>query len=150
MKVTRRQLRKLILESLEEKQFIAKLAMLFQAGEFAQAADLAEALGIPLRKLPWKVFYGPGGWKLFTNLDNDALLDLADIVIKVLEPESKAEPPTFSSADLAKDIQLLRNYMQELKSGIKHVLTNPNQTSSGYFARRNIETVLSVMVRHRL
>ena len=144
MKLTRSQLRKLILESLGEKMYIEKITMLFQAGEFAQVVDLAETLGIPLRKLPWKIFYGPEGYKLFDNFDNDSLLDLADIVIKVLEPMSKAHPPSFSSADLAKDIQELRGYMQTVRQDIE------DSGEPSWKSRKNLETMVKVMVRHSL
>lgn len=144
VKLTRQQLRKLIIESLDEKMYIEKISILFQAGEFAQAADLAETLGISLWKLPWKVFYGPEGYDLIGNFDNDSLLDLADIVIAALEPMSKAHPPSFSSIDIAKDIQGLRDDMQAVRQDIKE-LGQPSWES-----RRYLETTLSVMIRHSL
>jgi hypothetical protein len=144
VKVTRRQLRKLILESLDEKMFIEKISILFQAGEFAQAVDFAETLGIPLRKLPWKIFYAPEGFDLFDNFDINSLLDLAGIVIKVLEPMSKAHPPSFSSADLAKDIQALRGEMQAVRQDIE------DSGEPSWESRRYLETTLRVMIRHNL
>ena len=144
MKVTRSQLRKLIIESLDEKMYIEKLAILFQAGEIAQVADLAETLGIPLRQLPWGVFKGHPKRALFAHLDDNALLSLADIVAKALEPMATAQPPSISSAESAKDIQELRDDMEVVRQDIEE-LGQPSWKS-----RRSLETMLRVMIRMSL